>query len=208
MLIYPLTMLIVLLKPPTDLSHTLPLLERNSKVCFIRENMLLATVLDSFCVDNFVQVCRSQIVFGKLMGALTFLLQDFPQMAIHIFFLFEEEVEHASEPAAWEEYRGDLTFSSHPAPTFSSHPKPTFSSQLFAHEEDHGGGVGHHLRRLAGSGALHVPHADITVKMSLICSAFAICISFFNMTMFKANMFDPVLLQIELKQRREDKAKE
>ena len=136
------------------------------------------------------------------MGALTFLLQDFPQMAIHLFFLFEEEP--ASEPAAYGEgYRGALTFSSEPQLTFSSHPKPTFSSH---HAGMHGDG-GHALRRLAGAGGMHVPHADVTVQLSLICSAFAICISFFNMCMFKANMFDPVLLQIELKQRREDKEK-
>ena len=38
-------------------NHTLPRIERNCRLAFIRENMLLATVLDSFCIDNNVEVC-------------------------------------------------------------------------------------------------------------------------------------------------------
>lgn len=78
MLIYPLTQLISLARVRKDLEHTLPYLERDTKICFIRENMLLATILDSFCVNNYVQIAKKPIVFGKIMGILTFFLQDFP----------------------------------------------------------------------------------------------------------------------------------
>lgn len=52
--------------------------------------MLLATVLDSFCIDNNVTVFGSKkpVAFGKLMGAYTFFCQDFPQLSIHLYFLF------------------------------------------------------------------------------------------------------------------------
>jgi hypothetical protein len=70
------------------LSHTLPYMERNCQICFVRENMLLATVLDSFCIDNNETIKNRPVHYGKLMGALTFFLQDFPQMSIHIIFLF------------------------------------------------------------------------------------------------------------------------
>ena len=46
-----------------------------------------------------------------------------------------------------------------------------------------------------------VPHEDETVKISLGVSCVAVCVSLFNFIMFKANDFDPILLQIELKQR-------
>ena len=50
--------------------------------------MLLATVLDSFCIDNAVTVfSKKPIAFGKLMGAYTFFCQDFPQLMIHLYFL-------------------------------------------------------------------------------------------------------------------------
>ena len=50
--------------------------------------MLLATVLDSFCVDNTVTLMKKPIAFGKLMGAYTFFFQDCPQLLIHLYFLF------------------------------------------------------------------------------------------------------------------------
>ena len=50
--------------------------------------MLLATVLDSFCIDNTVTVLKKPIAFGKFMGAYTFIFQDFPQLTIHLYFLF------------------------------------------------------------------------------------------------------------------------
>ena len=49
--------------------------------------MLLATVLDSFCIDNTVTIAKKPIAFGKLMGAYTFFFQDFPQLTIHLYFL-------------------------------------------------------------------------------------------------------------------------
>ena len=33
-------------------NHAMPKIERNCNISFIRENMLVATVLDSFCIDN------------------------------------------------------------------------------------------------------------------------------------------------------------
>ena len=63
-------------------------MERNCQLAFIRENMLLATVLDSFCLDNTVKFLgKFPISFGKLMGAYTFFFQDFPQLTIHLYFL-------------------------------------------------------------------------------------------------------------------------
>lgn len=62
-------------------------MERNCQVCFLRENMLLATVLDSFCIDNNETINNKPVHYGKLMGAITFFLQDFPQMSIHILFI-------------------------------------------------------------------------------------------------------------------------
>ena len=49
--------------------------------------MLLATVLDSFCIDNTITLCKKPIAFGKFMGAYTFLFQDCPQLLIHLYFL-------------------------------------------------------------------------------------------------------------------------
>ena len=40
--------------------------------------MLLATVLDSFCIDNNETIMNRPVHYGKLMGTLTFFLQDFP----------------------------------------------------------------------------------------------------------------------------------
>ena len=61
-------------------------MESNCFLSFIRENMLLATVLDSFCIDNMVMICGKPLVFGKLMGGLSFFLQDLPQFVIHLLF--------------------------------------------------------------------------------------------------------------------------
>jgi hypothetical protein len=93
--------------------------------------MLLATILDSFCIDNNETIRNRPLHYGKLMGALTFFLQDLPQMTIHIIILFS---------------------------------------------------------------VTNVPHKDFTVIMSLICSSFAICISFFNFQMQGQNDFDPIIL--------------
>ena len=55
--------------------------------------MLLATVIDSFCINNtksFFKRWRNgkgiHVVFGRLMGTLTFFLQDFPQFTLHACF--------------------------------------------------------------------------------------------------------------------------
>ena len=56
-------------------------------VSFIRENMLVATVLDSFCIDNHVTICGKNIPFGRMMGIYTLLFQDGPQIIIHLIFL-------------------------------------------------------------------------------------------------------------------------
>ena len=87
MQIYPITELFLLLKKNMDLSHTLPEIERCCKLSFIRENMFLAVVLDSFCINNYLTVCGKEIVFPKVVGYNTFFLQDLPQMLIHIYFL-------------------------------------------------------------------------------------------------------------------------
>lgn len=48
--------------------------------------MLLATVLDSFCINNSFYLAGRPVVFGKLMGFISFFTQDFPQLTIHILF--------------------------------------------------------------------------------------------------------------------------
>ena len=50
-----------------------------------------------------------------------------------------------------------------------------------------------------------IPHSDLTVELSLIGSIFAIMVSVFNVIVSKPNDFDPVLLEIELKKRKEKK---
>jgi hypothetical protein len=58
-LAYPLFMLVKLLKVRKSLSHTMPKIERNCKLSFIREQMLLATVLDSVSLTNY------ETIFGR-----------------------------------------------------------------------------------------------------------------------------------------------
>ena len=55
------------------LKHTLPGIERACNASFIRENMLVATVLDSFCIDNQVTICGKAVPFGRMMGIYTLL---------------------------------------------------------------------------------------------------------------------------------------
>ena len=73
-LTYPLFQIFSLCKVRDDLDHTQPYMERNNQLAFIRENMLLATVFDKFCLNNTVKFFGQPICFGKLMGAYTFLL--------------------------------------------------------------------------------------------------------------------------------------
>ena len=49
--------------------------------------MLIATVLDSFCIDNGLRLCKTVMPFGRFMGIYTLLFQDGPQMLIHIYFM-------------------------------------------------------------------------------------------------------------------------
>ena len=83
-LIFPIFMLIKMAKMKDEknqLKHTMPYMEANNFLSFLRENMLLATVIDSFCINNTVTVfkmCNDKqgynVVFGKLMGGLSFFL--------------------------------------------------------------------------------------------------------------------------------------
>ena len=49
---YPIFQLIKLSTLKQSFDHAMPKIERNCDICFVRENMLIATVLDSFCIDN------------------------------------------------------------------------------------------------------------------------------------------------------------
>ena len=86
-LIFPFIMLLYLLCKKTERSVLYqPYLEDTCFAAFIRENMLLATVIDSFCINNSFYVLGKPLVFGKLMGFITFFTQDFPQLTIHVLF--------------------------------------------------------------------------------------------------------------------------
>ena len=92
--IYPTYMLLKKLKMPSkQLQHTMPYMEANNFLSFVRENMLLATVVDSFCLNNTVDFFKHarggkgiHMTYGRLMGTLTFFLQDFPQFMLHVCF--------------------------------------------------------------------------------------------------------------------------
>jgi len=103
--------------------------------------MLLATVLDSFCINNNIEICKKPITFGRTMGFWTMLTQDAPQFIIHLLFLFFLDTE--------------------------------------------------------------ISHSELTVVMSLFVSIVAVCISTFNIIMCSPNEFDPVILQLEFKRRKE-----
>lgn len=81
-----------------EFKHTLPTLERCSKLAFIRENMLLATVLDSFCISNNMEIGgKLTMTTGRAMAFWTAFTQDFPQYIIHILFVayvFNSGVSH------------------------------------------------------------------------------------------------------------------
>ena len=85
-IIFPIIMLLKLMK--TDFGNKLfqPYLESTCFAAFIRENMLLATVLDSFCINNSFYFMGKPLVFGKLMGFVSFFTQDFPQLSVHVCF--------------------------------------------------------------------------------------------------------------------------
>ena len=77
-ILYPLYKLVRLLKVSQSFKHTLPKIERNCNLSFIRENMMLATVLDSFCIDNNAEICKKPVPFGRIMGIWTLVTQDGP----------------------------------------------------------------------------------------------------------------------------------
>lgn len=126
----------------TEFTHALPTIERCCKLAFIRENMLLATVLDSFCISNNIEICkRKTVTIGRAMGIWTFLTQDLPQYIIHLLFIF-----------------------------------------------------------LIKS---RIDHYSLTVLMSLVVSTIAIGISAFNCIMCAPNEFDPLIVELEFKKRKE-----
>ena len=84
--LFPAFMLLRLLKSNFGNALTQPFIESTCFVSFIRETMLLATVLDSFCINNSFYVMKTPLVFGKLMGFISFFTQDFPQLTIHVLF--------------------------------------------------------------------------------------------------------------------------
>ena len=77
-ILFPLVMLIKLLAFDATNALVQPYMESACFVSFIRETMLLATVLDSFCIDNSFYIAGKPLVFGKLMGFISFFTQDFP----------------------------------------------------------------------------------------------------------------------------------
>jgi len=97
MLTYPIYKIFRLMKLDTSLLHTLPRIERNCKLSFIRENMMLAVVLDSFCITNYEYLCKRNIFFPRIMGATTLFFQDIPQLLLHGLFLWviHTDVPHA-----------------------------------------------------------------------------------------------------------------
>lgn len=60
------------------LYHSQPKIEKNAQLCLMRENMLLATVLDSVCISNYRSVCGKDIVIGKICALNNFFFQDLP----------------------------------------------------------------------------------------------------------------------------------
>ncbi len=72
---FPLYTLSRLAFAPDEFKHTLPGIERNCMIAFIRENMLSATILDSFSIDNGFNLPYSNVnmSFGRFMGIYTLL---------------------------------------------------------------------------------------------------------------------------------------
>jgi heme/copper-type cytochrome/quinol oxidase subunit 4 len=87
----------------------------------VRENMMLAVILDSFCINNFKKICGKEYIFAKVMAIWNFFTLDAPQTIIHLYFL------------------------------------------IYINNE--------------------IPHADITVEISLFTSLISVCVVFFNVMM-------------------------
>jgi hypothetical protein len=81
-LIFPIFQLIKMTKmKKTSADLTMPYMEAINFLSFLRENMLLATVVDSFCLNNTKHFFKKsnggegvRVVFGRLMGGLSFFL--------------------------------------------------------------------------------------------------------------------------------------
>jgi ABC-type sugar transport system permease subunit len=105
-LVFPIYMLISTMFVKKSLLHTQPTIEATAKICFVREQMMLATIFDSFCINNFTTICGKPFVTGKIMAIHNFLLQDLPQTLIHLLFLFlvthEEGGEYGQEGSSHE----------------------------------------------------------------------------------------------------------
>ena len=59
---------------------------------------MIAVVLDSLSLTNYEMLWGKMIPFAQLVGAMTFITLDFPQLVIHLCFLFAyhiEEIPHA-----------------------------------------------------------------------------------------------------------------
>lgn len=94
---YPIYSLIKLWSLKQTFDHAMPRIERNCDICFVRENMLMATVLDSFCIDNHTEICKKPYHFGRVQAIWTLATQDGPQMLIHLLFMFlvQNDISHA-----------------------------------------------------------------------------------------------------------------
>ena len=71
----------------------IPKIETAAQLCLVRENMMLACILDSFSIDNYYTVCGTERVLGRLTQFNNFGLQDFPQTLIHVMFLYDYSTE-------------------------------------------------------------------------------------------------------------------
>lgn len=140
-LTYPLYGLYFLMTLKQSFKHTLPKLERCCNLSFLRENMLLASVLDTFCISNNIEICKKPIPFGRTMGVWTLLTQDGPQYVVHVMFLFVLQTD--------------------------------------------------------------LDYAEFTVVVSIFVSSIAIQVTICNIILGSMKEFDPVILQLELKRRKE-----
>jgi hypothetical protein len=49
--------------------------------------MMIATILDSFCINNYESLFGYNICFSKIVGMNTFFIYDLPQVCIHLYFM-------------------------------------------------------------------------------------------------------------------------
>jgi len=55
----------------SSFKHTLPNIEKCCSLSFLRENMLLASVMDTFCLNNTFRICGYEMALGRQMGFWT-----------------------------------------------------------------------------------------------------------------------------------------